>query len=158
MNSKALAEVAGQAHSYLPQEHSPLCYFFQHVGQHLGHSHPQLHRGYSPPFVPHSSTLSPPSDTGITTALLHVSNVPQLPQESHGLTFFFTLCFEMLKHHPSAREDMTADTPETSQKRRARKISTELLAAKLAEGNDAPWEGTRCDLEDSRQGWAAGQE
>lgn len=63
----------------------------------------------------------------------------------------------MLKHHPSAREDMTAGTPEPSQKRRARKISTELLAAKLAEGNDAPWEGTRCDLEDSGQGWAAGQ-
>jgi len=44
---------------------------------------------------------------------------------------------------------VTADTVEPSQKRGARKTSTELLAAKLAEGNGAPREGMGCVLEDS---------
>lgn len=61
---------------------------------------------------------------------------------------FFTLSLEMLKHHPSAPEDATADRPEPSQKRHAYKSSTELLAVKLAEGNDAPWEGMGCALVD----------
>lgn len=64
----------------------------------------------------------------------------------------------MLKHYPSAREDATADIREPSRKRHARKSSTELLAAKLAEGNDAPWEGMGHALEDSQEEQAAGEE
>lgn len=71
---------------------------------------------------------------------------------------FFTLRFEMPKHHPSAPGDMTADRPEPGQKRHACKSCPELLAAKLAEGSDIPWEGMGHALEDSWEVWAAGEQ
>lgn len=84
-----------------------------------------------------------------------MSNTPQLPRKSIGLTFFHSLLWNA-KAHPWAPGATASDRPEPSQKRRACRSCTELLAAKLAEGNDVPREGMGWALQVSREEWAVG--